>query len=199
MARCRYDRFSRGSGGVFFEAQNDLLMSHCLASCGSFRQALKSLRAAIENVLFFLYYKDHPIELEKWGHGRHRITHSELQSYFESHPKILGKSIALQYLASLKEEYATLSKAVHGSAKTFRMTRNLSDIQLWSTDKKYVSMWATREKSTIVALNFLLVYIFSDLLKGASGRPLRQVLGLTIPKHKHRALKSEVGVNLISS
>src|SRR5688572_7249996 len=31
----------------FFEAQNDLLISHCLANCGSFRQALKSLRSFV--------------------------------------------------------------------------------------------------------------------------------------------------------
>ena len=105
------------SEAFFFEAQNDLLVSHCLSRCGYFRQALKTLRSAIDNFYFAIYYKDYPIELEKWLLGNHKLSFSELQSYFESHPLIIDSKIELTGLDLLKVEYSTLSKAVHGSAK----------------------------------------------------------------------------------
>lgn len=51
----------------YLEAQNDALVSHIQARSGSWRSALKSLRSVIENVLFALYYMDHPVELSLWG------------------------------------------------------------------------------------------------------------------------------------
>lgn len=189
---------SEDAEAFFFEAQNDFLISHCLASCGSFRTALKALRAAIENVLFFLYYKDHEVELEKWSHGRHRLGFSELHSYFESHPKIIGKKLALEALGTLKDEYSTLSKAVHGSAKAFRMTQTLSEIRLWSDEASSVGKWATREKCVISSLNTLLLHIFRDHLLGSKARGLREVLGITIPKSAHLEIKNEIGVVIIS-
>src|SRR5262249_46734910 len=57
----------------FLESQNDALTSHVFSRFGSWRSALKSLRSCIENVLFCLFYKDHPIELQLWHKGRHRL------------------------------------------------------------------------------------------------------------------------------
>lgn len=186
------------SAAFFFEAQNDLLISHCLARCGSFRQALKSIRSGIENILFALYYKDHPIELAKWGLGQHKIGFTELTKYFEGHPKIQGKNLEDTGLDILKNEYSTLSRAVHGSAKTFRMTRNLMDIRLWSADASGVGQWAAREKTVINALNFLLLHIFQENLSGAKNRGLRENLGLVIPTGKHASIKTKLKVSIVS-
>jgi hypothetical protein len=182
----------------FFEAQNDFLISHCLSNCGSFRSALKALRAAIENVYFFLYYKDHPVELEKWNFGRHKLGFTELTSYFEAHPSVLGKQLAANAISALKDEYSTLSKAVHGSAKAFRMTQNLCDIRLWGGDAISVGKWSAREKIVIGSLNILLIHIFRDSLVGAKARGLRETLGLVIPKAQHSSIKSETGIVLIA-
>jgi hypothetical protein len=76
------DVLDEDSEAFFFEAQNDLLVSHCLARSGSFRQALKALRSAIDNVLFTLYYKDHPVELRKWELSQHKLSFTELHNYF---------------------------------------------------------------------------------------------------------------------
>lgn len=180
----------------FFEAQNDFLVSHCLARCGSFRQALKGLRSAIENVYFSLYYKDHLVELAKWNLGYHKLGFTELHKYFEGHPSILGKDVNLTGLDVLKSEYATLSKAVHGSAKNFRMTKDLIDIRLWGNDAHSVGQWATREKSVITALNKLLLYIFAKELLGTKNRALRESIGLIMPGSTCTSFKTELGINL---
>src|SRR5580700_8104765 len=59
-------RISEGSLAFFLEAQNDALTSHVFGRLGSWRSALKALRGCIDNVLFCVYYKDHPVELELW-------------------------------------------------------------------------------------------------------------------------------------
>lgn len=182
----------------FFEAQNDFLISHCLARSGSFRQALKSLRGALENVYFSMYYKDHPVELEKWQAGRHKIGFTELGTYFESHPALQGKDKSRTGLALLGGEYSTLSKAVHGSAKMFRMTKNLIDIQLWSSDVTSVGKWAAREKAVISGVNLLLLHLFRNELQGMKHRNLRETLGLVLPKSMHAPIKNDLGITLIA-
>ncbi len=184
------------SAAFFFEAQNDLLVSHCLAHLGSFRQALKSLRSCIENVLFTIYYKDHPVEFQKWEAGAHKLGFSELATYLSSHPKLIGSSETNNGIAQLKEEYSTLSKAVHSSAKQFRMTTDLAENRLWINDGAAVSKWATRENATIRALNLLLLYFFSSSLQGAANINLRRVIAITLPKTRFAQIKADLKVNL---
>jgi hypothetical protein len=187
---------SEGAEAFFFEAQNDLLISHCLSRCGSFRQALKALRGAIENIYFSLYYKDHSVELKKWEAGRYRVSFSELTSYFESHPALCEHELALQGVASLKEEYATLSKAVHGSAVAFRMTQNLHEIRLWGGDQGSVGKWATRERHVVTSVNLIMAHLFADKLQGASNRNLRQMVGLVTSKAHQKVLKEKLKITI---
>lgn len=191
------EKMNEDASAFFFEAQNDLLISHCLARSGSFRQALKALRSSIENVLFALYYKDHPVELTKWTLGQHKLGFSELMTYFESHPSIFSRPINLTGLDLLKSEYSTLSKAVHGSAKCFRMTEALGDIRLWINDKASVGKWSSRERDVITGLNLLLLNLFCENLQGTQALGLRQVLGLSIKKTTRTAIKKELGVTLV--
>jgi hypothetical protein len=185
---------SEGAEAFFFEAQNDFLISHCLSRCGSFRQALKALRGAIENLYFSLYYKDHPVELAKWRDGRYKIGFSDLNSYFGSHPSVCNNDQALQSLATIKDEYATLSKAVHGSAVAFRMTKNLTEINLWGSDAASVGKWATREAHVIVPVNVLLCHLFAEKLQGASNRNLREMIGLVTSKAQQKVMKERLGI-----
>jgi hypothetical protein len=187
-----------GAEAFFFEGQNDLLTSHCLARAGSFRQALKALRSAIENMYFALYYMDHPVELKKWEEGRHRIGFTELTTYFESHPSVNGHPLGLSSIEAIKSEYATLSKAVHGSAKVFRMTKDLTEIRLWESDIAAVGKWATREKTVIANFNILLTHLFSSKLQGTQNRNLRETVGLIVPKSLWSELKDAIKVTLIA-
>jgi hypothetical protein len=186
------------SAAFFFEAQNDLLVSHCLARCGSFRQALKSLRSGIENVFFSLYYMDHPVERRKWLRGQHKIGFSELHSYLVGHPDLSSYKPADVGLDALSTEYATLSKAVHSSAKHFRMTTDLSNTRLWVADTPAVGKWATRERSVIGAMNLLLVHLFAHKLTGAQNRALREMLGLVLAAKKKTEIKQSLKVTLPS-
>lgn len=186
------------SEAFFFEAQNDLLVSHCLAQSGSFRQALKALRSFIENVFFALYYMDHRVELQKWEAGQHKISFTELHNYFLSHPgleKANGQDTGLDVL---KDEYSTLSKAVHGSAKKFRMTKDLADVQIWMSDPMLVGMWMTREASVVIAVNLLLAHLFRTKLDGAQLTGLREVMGIVMPPKRRQYLKSKLKINLIA-
>ncbi len=190
------ERMDDDSAAFFFEAQNDLLISHCLANCGSFRQALKSLRSCIENVFSALYYMDHPVELHRWLQGKYKIGFTELHNYLASHPRLHGAGANVTGLPILQSEYATLSKAVHASAKHFRITTDLTDTKLWVKDVPSIRQWSTRERQVITALNSLLLHMFANNLHGAKHRPLREMLALVIPTARRAEIRRRLSVNI---
>lgn len=189
-------KISSDSLAFFLEAQNDALVSHVLARLGSWRSALKSLRSCLENVMYCLYYMSHPVELELWHQGGHRLTFTALTDYFERHPRVIEAPNNITGLQIIKAEFSTLSKAVHASAKGFRMTVNASETLLWSTQKAALGMWGTREASVLTALNLLLLTLFREELRGTSQQHLRKAVSLAIPHPRHNAVKSALKVTL---
>jgi hypothetical protein len=183
--------------GFFEEAQNDLLSGHILACSGGWRYALKSLRSFIENSLSFLYFKDHPVELERWQTGKFRIGFSDSISYLEAHPRLHGFKGESLGLGSLKKEYGTLSRAVHASGGDFRMTKQGEVNRVFLGDGIRLNKWATRESDTVNAVNTLYLFFFRDLLKGASERNHRKAIGLTLPEARARAIKKQAGVSVL--
>lgn len=184
--------------GFFQEAHNDALMSHALARQGAWRVALMSLRSLIENTVFGLYYYEHPVELQQWLSGDHKLGFSETVAYLLRHPKLKVLDGSITGIETLKSEYATLSKAVHGSAKIFRMSREGVVTGLNLNSLVDLGAWCTREKSTIAALNLLLLCFFSDHVKGAALPNLRKSISLAIPVAKHAAIKAALQVALRS-
>ncbi len=164
----------------FIEAQNDSLSSHVFARCGSWRASLKSLRSCIENVFFCQYYKDHPIELRLWANGKHRMAFAECLLYFRQHPDLQGFERNLAGLDRLEREYAVLSRAVHGSAPSFRMTLEDGTTNLWSSTPARLGAWETREKLVVLGLNLFLVAVYRSILAGTGLPGLRQAISVNI-------------------
>jgi len=183
------------AAAFFIEAQNDILLSHVQASIGSWRISLQSLRSAIENVGACLYFMDHPIELELWKSGDLRLGFSELTKYFEGHPALKGLPSSIVF-DTIKAEYATLSKAVHGSAVNFWMTNDDKSIALWSTDAARSGMWASREKSVLQGLGLLTVALFSHHLTGTKGTNVRDTLSLLFSTKQKKKLLEHLKVNI---
>lgn len=189
-------RISEGSLRFFLEAQNDGLVSHVHAALGSWRSALKSLRSAIENVCFCLYYMDHPVELEMWDQGRHVISFSGLVTYLQQHPRVSDVEKNITGIDLLQKEYTTLSKAVHASAAGFRMTADVDEVRLWTTEKASVGGWATREKEVVCGLNLLLLTIFRAELQGTKASGLRDVVSIAVPAGRHAAVHEHLKIVL---
>jgi len=188
---------SKGSLEFYHEGQNDALLSHVLASMGSWRSALKSLRSMIENICFCLYYMDHPVELDLWHSGSHRLYFSALHKYFQAHPCIVKVKTNITGLDLLCKEYSTLSRAIHGSGVTFRMTTGVESTNLWSNDKAKLGSWITRQRLAVSGLNLLLLAIFREHLQGNKMLNLRKAISLSVPISKYASLNKELGVSLI--
>jgi len=188
--------YSNDVNAFFVEAQNDALTSHVLASFGAWRSSLNALRSCIEDIFGALYFKDHPVELELWKLGKFRLGFSSTVKYFEDHPSLLGIDGALTRLAVVKEEYATLSKAVHGSAKSFRMTENIAGILLWSTEVSKLGAWDTRHKKVLESLSLLTICMHSERLKGAAHAQLRAVLGFAIGNSRRIQLRDQLHIHI---
>jgi hypothetical protein len=178
-------RISDASLSFFLEAQNDALTSHVFANLGSWRSALKALRSGIENVMFCLYYKDHSVEFTLWEMGQHKPPISDYMSYLERHPRRI-KEPSVDPIPHLQTEYATLSKAVHASAKNFRMTKDVKGTLLWSPSLASFGQWQTRAIAVLLNLNLLLLVHFRNELRGAGAAPLREAVGLAIPATQRR-------------
>lgn len=180
----------------FLEAQNDLIMSHSLARQGSWRTALMSLRSAIENTLFCLYYLEHPVELSHWKMGRHKLGFAETCNYLSDHPEFFDFNEDTTGISQLKSEYATLSKAVHGSANHFRVTQNGEILGLNNPKKPELGKWSTREKNTIYLLNLVLMVFFKSKLRGAINQNLRKAISLATTESQNSKIKNNFGISL---
>jgi hypothetical protein len=187
---------SKNSLDFFIEAQNDALLSHCFARIGSWRGALKSLRSSIDNILFFYYYKDHPIEYRLWEIGKHQLPISEYVSYLYHHPDFIKLPDKITGVETLKAEYSTLSKAVHGSSKLFRMTHNGTFPTLMAPELPLLNQWVTREKECVRFINLTLITAFKDHLQGAKMRDLRKSISFAVPQSLHTEINTKMGVRL---
>lgn len=180
----------------FTEAQNDLLLSHIFAHFGIWRAGLQSLRSFMENACSCLYYKDHSVELSLWSLGKHRIMMSQLTSYFQSHPDVAAVDSSLGLSQSIDSEYATLSRAVHGSSSNFRMTNGSAFPAICSVDLPKLGMWHSRETSTIRSIVLLLVLIYHKNLQGTSHRLLREAMSDLLTPRQKSVLRSSLSVRI---
>jgi len=181
----------------FIEAHNDAVSSHVFARVGSWRASLKFLRSCIENILFCEYYKDHPIEMRLWDKGEHRVNFSDLLNYFHTHPDVTPSLPAVTALERIKRAYGMLSRAVHGSDVSFRMTELDEHTNIWTDDIRRLGQWNTREREVIIAVNMLLLTLHKDLLQGTSLPGLRQTISFSITSQRIRdSILHSLNINL---
>lgn len=183
--------------GFFIESQNDMLLSNAFAKIGSWRAALKFLRSSLENILFCLYYKDHPVEYDLWQMGKHRPTISSFIKYLEDHPNFINTDDRLTSIPLLKKEYSTLSRAVHSSTLPFRMTKQPFDFpSLVIADDGELNKWVSREKKCLQIINQLLLITFCTLLQDAKQNQLRKIVSFVIPTNMHSLYISTLNIRL---
>ncbi|MDX8123405.1 hypothetical protein SKZ59_16610 [Janthinobacterium sp. GMG2] len=187
---------SEGAESFFKEAQNDAIMSHSLARQGAWRVALMSLRSCIENSLYGLYYFEHPVELSQWQVGKFRIGFTEVVNYLGKHPNFEEIGEQDSGIEAIKSEYSTLSKAVHGSSNSFRVTKNGSIEGLNVISIADLGAWSTRERNALIALNTIFLTMFKYNLQGASNSNLRKAVSLVIPEKNHKLIKEKLNINL---
>ncbi len=189
------DRLTPGSLQFALEGQNDLLVAYLLARSGQWRTALQSQRAAIENYLNCLFFMDHPIELQLWEKNSFKTQFSELHAYFVKHPSNAGREQRTCGLDVLKSEYAVLSKAVHGSAKVFRMSSE-DGPNFFSNDPASLGKWDHRNRLVIRGLSLLMLSVFREDLVATRKRNLRKSLSLALRKGDKGWIKNEFNVTI---
>ncbi|MDR7020129.1 hypothetical protein [Aeromonas salmonicida] len=180
----------------FKEAQNDVIMSHALARQGAWRVSLMSLRSCVENTIFGLYYLQHPVELQLWVKGKHKLGFTETINYLSNHPNFEGVDSSISGIEAVKKEYATLSKAVHGSSKLFRMTKTGKIEGLNIVSPPDFGGWVTREAAVLNALNLTFLCFYKDDLTGMANLNLRKTISLAINKNNFPKIKEKLKVNL---
>ena len=191
------DRLSPGALGFFTEAQSDGLASLAQAASGLWRPSLKSLRSLIENVVHCVYYADHPVEYMRWEAGTFRPAFASLLDYLSEHPHISTLPEGMRPVAALRARYGELSNAVHSSSKIMRMSVDGLKATVWKTDGASLGKWSTAQKTVLRDVNWLLLILLSEHLKGAAAKPLRETLPLAIGPSKDADIKKHLAVRLI--
>ena len=190
--------YSSSVSSLFLEAQNDGLLSIVLAHLAMWRPALQSLRSCLENVLNTCYYADHPIELMLWEEGKHRLSFSELVTYFARHPRTENQNGLLDAMVCIRSEYAVLSKAVHASARSFHMTKD-GTVRITQSDVVEYNRWSTRHRRALLWVNMLLLDLHSEILRGPQNIDLRKSISLAIPDKYHSDVRKETKVHLFAT
>jgi hypothetical protein len=181
----------------FVEAQNDAISSHLLARQGMWRPALQSLRSCLENILVCHYYAEHPVELALWKIGEHRTGFAELRNYFEGHPSFRNfKNPALLPFSQIKEEYAQLSKAVHGSSASFLMGDKDNIPNVYVADAKSLGQWLTRQLRTVKLVNQFMLIFYRDRLMGTAYPMMRSSLHDIFSGNIRDMIKAELNITL---
>lgn len=159
-----------------------------------------SLRSCVENTCYCMFYKDHAVELRLWETGKHRPGFSETLTYLKNHPDVAPfANNIVSGIASVEAEYSTLSRAVHASAKGFRMSVADQQATLWRPDAISLSQWKTREGHTLSGLNLLLLTMYRDALHGAQQMSLRRALSMVVPPALAAKVKADLKVTIIAS
>ena len=189
------ESLSDGALQFALEGQNDLLVSYILARGGQWRSSLQAQRAALENYLCAIYFKDHPVELELWSLGKYRPSFTDLLSYIKSLPVNIGRDARSFGYDIIKREYAVLSKAVHGSAVAFRMATD-GGPEFFSVDLVKMRQWQARLRQVIRGLNLLLLAIYADDLSASRKRGLRKAMTYAFKKGDKAWVKTTYKVTL---
>jgi hypothetical protein len=196
----RTNRFDAAVSAFFAEAVNDAILAYSFARVGTWRPALQSLRSTLENSLYFLYYKDHPVELLLWSKQNHRMGFTELSHYLKSHPLLSGYNHQTEIgIGTLDRCYADLSKAVHGSVDHFRMVVKTPFEELPSIHALNAIELARFRKTLrrlVEALNQLFVAMFREALQGAALPSLRNSVAACLSAKKRTTMKQSFNVML---
>lgn len=177
------------------EGQNDLLVSYLLARGGQWRSALQSLRAALENYMNSFYFMDHPVEMQLWNIGNLRTQFSDLVKYMIDHPANIDMPSNKFGIDIIKSEYATLSKAVHGSAVSFRMSSN-GGPRFFDESSSSLGMWETRSKAVCRGLNLLMLSLFKEHLSASRKRNLRKAVTYSLKPSDKSWVKKDFLITL---
>lgn len=180
----------------WYEAQNDYLLSLVHAGRGTWRSALQALRSFLENAAGSLYYMDHPVEARRFDRGDFRLSWTETKQYFATYPYVSDAAFRISTWEQLAHEYAELSKAVHGSAESFRMTESQRFPVLCSSDQVRIGAWRTRCISSAKAIHLLLMIHFASELAGARLRGLREDLGGVFSARDKSRVRQSLGIVL---
>lgn len=177
------------------EALNDKLSSYLLISLGSSRSALTSLRAFVESSLYFFYYKDHPIEFQKWKEHKFRMRIKELFVYLIEHPAISSFQLE-NYVQNLEKEYGTLSLAVHGASDKFMMTGQNNFPHIFQKNTVEISKWNTRSTKAFTNVVALLLGLNKEKFLSASHRHEKDIIKLALGNTISSDLSTKIGISL---
>ena len=188
--------FPSDAAQFFFEAHNDVILSHVNASFGCWRPALQALRSFMENAFSSIYYAEHPVELQKWKAGKFYIQPKHLRSYVSEHPKIIELANAIDLKSLLDKEYDTLSQAVHASNDLFRMTSADGKTSITKPNPADLGKWAARERATVSLCVTVMACVMRDHLEGAKLSNLRGALGIAVGSICRAALKTHCAISI---
>jgi len=166
------------------------------AGDGVWRSSLQSLRSFVENATGALFYQEHSVEAKMFALGSHRLSWTETKAYFDAYPREAKLSLDRMMIDSLGREYAELSRAVHGSSESYRMTASQAFPKLCSSDTSLVGKWSARANACARAIHLLYCRQLAADLVGARLPALREDVGRVLSDKDRATVLAELAVVL---
>lgn len=181
--------FDDGARILAKECQADLLSSLHSITFGFKRQSLVLLRCALEDMVFFLFFLDHPHEFKLWERKSYQPKVKETISKLRQYNVIILSGDLNWWLDHLTQLYETLSSAVHPTAG--QLTSDLHErIQLQVDDLDSLRNWAELAKGLTRSAIALLYARFYWVFEGGRHIALKDHIrtAITVPERERLEL-----------
>jgi hypothetical protein len=134
----------------------------CLVSLGFYKCSASSIRTILESVLYFSYFKDHPVELDSLLEvDGYYITKEDVISYNLQHTKhFKSRFDKLALRSDLNKIYSEISAIVHGQIPgKLHCSITIADKKY---DYEYANYITNKFTETINFINIYLIFILSE-------------------------------------
>lgn len=159
------ESFDIDNPALCFAREMQLSSQHAalLISLALYKPAAASMRSALENCLYYTYFRNHPIELQTQAlPNKYYITKKDVLEFHKIHTiRFNEMQQTLGLLSELEETYSYLSQIVHGQIPgIWGKISSIREIDFNEDINKQAI--ATLEKTKNIIVNFLICTISTE-------------------------------------
>jgi hypothetical protein len=156
-------------------------------SLGLYKPAASSMRAALENALYYTYFHSHASELRTLvNDDKFYLSKSKVIEFHNAHtPEFKARQASIGFSSELESWYSEISAIIHGQIPGVWTTRSLSETSF----SKALNKAALREFTrSVLLINYLFLLTMDEETWEGFSSPARQLFLKGMSGNKKRAL-----------
>lgn len=169
------------------EMKASLFYAPACFSLGLYKPAASSMRASVENALYYSYFHDHPVELETLiRDDAFYLSKSKIVEYHNTHSQgFKAKQREIGFLSELESWYSKVSAIVHGQIPGIWSSSSLAQTSVDTLMNDAALKEFTR---AVLLINYLFLLTTNTETWEGFSSPARQLFLKGMSKKKRDAL-----------